>query len=249
MNEVFWKWFFRKVVVEEQIILPNLGTFSLCFESEKRYLIRYPVREKGPDMRFDDEGGYYFDGNSYRDVIQEKSHHIQARLRIRFRPTGRFRSDLKKLIILGERPEMHSHQYRWGGDRNPKMAVLTWGVKVKDPSKLSLHRRLIWSYHQDKQVSLSEAASQVSFSLNHFATSLMGYNNRENEPSVAHLTPNIFASVVYGRKASTKPDGKRGSLQYRSRYTKDGSIKIPRWRVRIMLPQKFLVSIFSEQNI
>jgi|GEM_PF-6377574 len=252
MNEHFWCWFFRKVALEEQIILPNLGTFSLCYESTKTYPIKSPVREQGPNMSYDDEGGYYFQGYSYRDVVRESSYRLQARVRIRFRPTGTFRADLKQVIIEKKRPQKQPHVHRWGGDRSPKTAVLVWGSKMKDPSELSLHRRLIWSYHQDKGLSLLDAAAQVSSALHHFATSLLGYSNRYSiEPGTAHMTSECFASVVYGRMASNKADGKRGPLRYTRFWDpKTGNrVSIPIWRVRLIIPQPFLVSILAEQNI
>ena len=86
MNEKFWNWFFRKVIREEQIILPHLGTFSLCYEPQKTYPIPYTTRIKERNMRYDDEGGYYFAGYSYNDVNREYTHTIHARLRIRFAP-------------------------------------------------------------------------------------------------------------------------------------------------------------------
>ena len=251
MNERFWLWFFGKVVLEEKVILPNLGTFSVCYAARKTYQIKEPVRERRPQMSYDDEGGYYYDGHQYMNVVQGRTYTLAPRMRIRFRPTGTFRADLKQVITERKRPPMDAKNNRWGGGRSPATDVLVWGIKVNDPTKLSLHRRLIWSYHKEKSLPLIEAATEVSNALRHFATGLLGTSKYGTvEPGVAHLTPDIFASVVYGRPAKTKANHQRGPVQNHFCWGKNGgTLRIHRWRVRLTVPQYLLVSILAKQNL
>ncbi|MBM76556.1 MAG: hypothetical protein CMK59_14205 [Proteobacteria bacterium] len=199
MSNEFWSWFVRKVCSKQRITLPNVGTFSVVFSKQKSIL---DICEMW--------------GN---DCPTINAVTIPRKVYVRFRPTG----NLKLSIKNSSQPKRC-----YTGDRDPVVSAARWGPyvrKTKNTSNLSQHRKLIWWYHQENQISLIQAAKIVGTQLQ-FMGKELSLQGRVN------LGNGMFIHIIRGKKNvyqhSNNPN---------------------RWRARFSIPQEDIIQSISSLNI
>ena len=215
MSNNFWLWFVDKICSKQRITLPNVGTFSVVFTEQKKIQL---IDTRSILTANQDDGEWTQTVDHVTETV------LPRKIYIRFRTTG----NLKKSVLeyLQEPSKVSKRCYT--GDRNPVVSAFRWSKYVSntnDISNLSQHRRLIWWYSQENNISVQRAAQIISSELQKVGDVL-------TTKGFIHLGDGFQIQIV------GKPKHRMTSLQNNHR-----------WRTRFVVPHEHLIASLSKIDL
>jgi len=119
---------------------------------------------------------------------------------IDFKATGSF----KKALQLSQHLELDQSLY-FTGDRHPSISVKKWGPIIRrtnNVGNLSLHRRLIWDFAQETELTLDDSANICSTEINRMTAELLKNKTVSLLPEW-HMKREIDAKIQWQNEKGT----------------------------------------------